>query len=305
MNKTLDVVALGEAMVELNQRDGEHYTAGFGGDTSNCAIAAARMGARTAYLTQVGDDLFGDDLLALWTREGIDTRGVVRLPGAETGLYFVTHGPAGHRFSYRRAGSAASRMTPVLLSAGLVESAHWLHVSGISQAISTSACDTVFEAISRARAAGTRVSYDLNYRPALWPAPRALAMLRATLAQCDLFFPSVDEFALLTGLSSPEDIVRWSHDQGARRVALKLGAQGSLVSDGSGPQPIAPHPAQPVDATGAGDCFAGALLARLSAGDALPLAARAANIAAALSTHGWGAVAPLPRWEQVRALLAT
>ena len=306
-DKTIDVVALGEAMVEFNQQraDSDSYRAGFGGDTSNCAIAAARIGARSAYLTQIGDDLFGDDLLALWQREGLDTRGVHRLAGGATGIYFVTHGSDGHRFSYRRAGSAASRMTPATIPAGLIESARWLHCSGISQAISPSACDTVFEAIARARAAGTKVSYDLNFRPSLWPAPRALAMARATLAHCDLFFPSVDEIAALTGLSEPAAIVQWSHEQGAAMVALKLGAAGCLVATrGGAVRHVAPYPVQAVDATGAGDCFAGALLARLCAGDDLPAAARAANVAAALSTQGYGAVTPLPRWAGVLPKLA-
>ena len=305
-DKTIDVLAIGEAMVEFNQQatGAGHYQAGFGGDTSNCAIAAARMGARSAYLTQIGDDVFGDDLLALWQREGVDTQGVHRLAGFDTGLYFVTHASDGHRFSYRRSGSAASRMTPATIPAGLVESARCLHCSGISQAISTSACDTVFEAIARARAAGTRVSYDLNFRPSLWPAPRALAMARATLAHCDLFFPSVDEIAALTGLNTPEDIVRWSHDQGALTVALKLGSAGSMVSSAAGSRLVAPYPVHPVDATGAGDCYAGALLARLSAGDELPVAARAANVAAALSTRSYGAVAPLPHWSDVQPKLA-
>lgn len=306
-DKTIDVVALGEAMVEFNQQraDSDSYRAGFGGDTSNCAIAAARIGARSAYLTQIGDDLFGDDLLALWQREGLDTRGVHRLAGGATGIYFVTHGSDGHRFSYRRAGSAASRMAPATIPAGLIESARWLHCSGISQAISPSACDTVFEAIARARAAGTKVSYDLNFRPSLWPAPRALAIARATLAHCDLFFPSVDEIAALTGLSEPAAIVQWSHEQGAAMVALKLGAAGCLVATrGSASRHVAPYPVQAVDATGAGDCFAGALLARLCAGDDLPAAARAANVAAALSTLGYGAVAPIPRWADVHSKLA-
>lgn len=305
-NKTIDVVALGEAMVEFNQQraDSDSYRAGFGGDTSNCAIAAARIGARSSYMTQIGDDLFGDDLLSLWQREGLDTRGVQRLVGGATGIYFVTHDSDGHRFSYRRAGSAASLMTPATIPAGLIESARWLHCSGISQAISPSACDTVFEAIARARAAGTKVSYDLNFRPSLCPAPRALAIARATLAHCDLFFPSVDEIAALTGLSEPEAIVQWSHAQGVAMVALKLGAAGCLVATrGSAPRHVAPYPVQAVDATGAGDCFAGALLARLCAGDDLPAAARAANVAAALSTQGYGAVTPLPRWADVLSIL--
>jgi 2-dehydro-3-deoxygluconokinase len=304
-DRPLDVLALGEAMVEFNQRDADGaYIAGFGGDTSNAAIAAARLGARAAYATRVGDDLFGDQLLALWQAEGVDTRGVQRVAGGSTGLYFVTHhGAKGHRFSYRRAGSAASGMTPADVPAGLVESARWLHVSGISMAISASACDTVFDAVARARAAGTQVSVDLNFRPALWPAARALACLRALLAQCDLFLPSVDEVEALTGLSQPDAIVSWSRDQGARQVALKLGARGCRVSDGSTVTDVPAHAVQPLDATGAGDCFAGALLARLAAGDALPQAARVANVAAALSTQGLGAVAPLPRWTQVQQAL--
>ena len=298
--KTFDVIALGEAMIEFNQQAGStSYLAGFGGDTSNCAIAAARMGAKVAYVTQLGDDVFGDDLMALWQREGVETRGVTRVGNGQTGIYFVTHGAQGHRFSYRRAGSAASFMSAAALPGSLIESARWLHCSGISQAISATACDAVFEAIARARAAGTRLSYDLNFRPSLWPAPRALAIARATLALCDLFFPSIEEVAALTGLNQPEDIIAWSHTQGARMVALKLGERGSLVSTAAGTVHISPYSIQPVDATGAGDCYAGALLARLSAGDALADAARAANVAAALSTQGYGAVAPLPRWADV------
>ena len=101
-------------MVEFNQtRPGEpNYLQGFGGDTSNMIIAAARSGARTAYVTRLGDDEFGRMFLALWKVEGVDTRGVAIDPQAHTGVYFVRHGAQGHVFSYLRAGSAASRMRP-------------------------------------------------------------------------------------------------------------------------------------------------------------------------------------------------
>ena len=303
--KTHDIVAFGEAMIEFNQRDPSRpeFIRGFGGDTSNAAIAAARLGARSAYLSQVGDDEFGRDLLALWQREGVDTAGVRALAGGSTGLYFVSHGPEGHRFSYRRAGSAASLITPADLPRKLIAGARFLHVSGISMAISASACDAVFEAIAVARAAGTRLSLDLNFRPRLAPAPRALALARQALRDAALFFPSVDEVTQLTGLSSPEDIVRWAHDEGARAVALKLGAQGCIVSDGQGLVALPASPVQAVDATGAGDCFAGTCLAQLAHGASLVEAARAANAAAALSTLGYGAVDPLPRREALGALL--
>jgi sugar/nucleoside kinase (ribokinase family) len=86
--------------------------------------------------------------------EAVEMRGVAIDADAATGVYFVTHGAQGHEFSYLRAGSAASRMRPETLPLDVVRSARLLHVSGISQAISASACDTVFAAIDEASAAG-------------------------------------------------------------------------------------------------------------------------------------------------------
>jgi 2-dehydro-3-deoxygluconokinase len=296
-DKTWDVVGLGEPLIEFNRRRPEEplYWMGFGGDTSNCTIAASRLGARCAYITQIGDDDFGAELLSLWRRENVATDGVRVVPGATTGMYFVSHGPAGHRFSYRRSGSAASRMTPDTLPQALIAAARYLHCSGISQAISDSARETVARAIEIAKAHGTRVSHDLNYRPALVSAPMALETLRQTLPHCDLFLPSIDEIVALAGIEDPEAIVRWSHDQGARQVVLKLGARGCLVSDGAGTTPLAGVAVNAVDATGAGDCFAGACLAELARGGSLVEAARVANAAAAISTQGYGAIDPLPR----------
>ena len=128
-----DLIAIGEPLIEFNQRDpaAPAFQRGFGGDTSNTVIAAARLGARAGYISQVGDDVFGADLLALWRVEGVATEGVRTLPGADTGLYFVSHGSAGHEFSYRRAGSAAARMTPADLPRALLARTRWLHASSM------------------------------------------------------------------------------------------------------------------------------------------------------------------------------
>ena len=105
------------------------------------------------------------------------------------------------------------------------------------------------------------------------------------------------------GSKRPEAIVDWAHRLGAPTVFLKLGPDGVIVSDGKRRERLAGHRVKAVDATGAGDCFCGAALARLAAGDDIVAAARYANAAAALATTGFGAVAPLPRPEAVRALL--
>src|SRR5438105_227552 len=98
------------------------------------------------------------------TREGVDHTNVATDPHAYTAIYFVTHGPAGHEFSFMRSGSAASCMKPSQLPRAAIESAQVLHLSGISLAISASACDTCYAAIEIARAAGVKVSFDTNSR---------------------------------------------------------------------------------------------------------------------------------------------
>lgn len=309
MGKTFDLVALGEGMVEFNQTTAGQpaYLQGFGGDTSNAVIAAARAGARCAYLTRVGRDAFGQSLLALWSGEGIDTTGVEFDPDRATGIYFVTHGASGHEFNYLRAGSAASRMTASWLNGekvkGIVLASKILHVSGISLAISSSACDTVFAAMQLARQAGALVSFDANLRLKLWPLARARACIKEAISMSDIFLPSLEDAISLSGLDEPEQIIDWGHSLGASAVVLKLGRGGAFASDRTRRERIAGHAVKLVDATGAGDCFGGNLLARMAQGAGLFEAARYANAAAALAIQGFGAVAPLPRPDAVKALL--
>lgn len=302
-----DLVGLGEPMYEFSQVPGEErrWLQGFGGDTSNAAIAAARQGARVAYVTRLGDDEFGRDFLELWRREGVDTTGVGIDPETHTAVYFINHGPHGHVFSYLRAGSAASRMRPAHLPLELIRSARFFHASGISQAISASACDCVFAAIEAARATGAQVAYDINLRLRLWPLARARAIVAASIALSDVLFISVEEGEQLCETARPDAILDWCHRHGARRVALKLGPEGAIGSDGTRRERVTGHRIEAVDATGAGDCFAGSLLARLAAGDEFWTALRYANAAAALTCTGYGAVAPLPRPREVLALLQT
>lgn len=301
----IDIIAIGEALVELNQKaPGEAFTPGFGGDTSNVAVAAARCGAKAAYVSAVGADRFGQSLLDLWAREGVDATHVKVNGGAHTGIYFVSHGPQGHEFSYMRAGSAASRMSEADMPADAIRAARALHVSGISQAISSSAADAIFEAIAIARQAGRLVSYDPNLRLKLWPLTRARAIIHEAMRHCDVALPGFDDAVQLTGLSQPDAIADFYLKLGARVVALTLGAAGALVATAQRRE-AAPAPrVAAVDATGAGDAFDGAFLCEyLATGDAFG-AGRFAVAAAALSTTGYGAIAPLPTRAQALAAQA-
>lgn len=298
------IVCLGEPMLEFNAQSDGRYLAGHGGDTSNCAIAAARQGAAVGYLTRLGQDAFGDSFMRLWHAEGVDASRVTRDPEAPTAIYFVDHAADGHRFSYLRAGSAASRMTPGWLPEDYVAGARILHVSGISQAISASAADTVFRAIEVARRAGVRVSYDTNLRLKLWPLERARAITHAAIRMADIALPGLDDAVHLTGHDDPDAIADAYLRLGPKLVALTLGKAGTLVATPERRERIPVRPVEAVDATAAGDTFDGAFLAELLRGADPFDAARHANAAAALSTLGYGAVAPMPTRAAVLAFLA-
>lgn len=304
---TPDIIAIGEPMIEFNQTGGTdsvQYLQGYGGDSSNFIIAAARQGARTSYLTALGDDAYGRMFLDLWRKESVETGAVKIDHSAPTGVYFVTHGDNGHAFHFYRAGSAASRLAPSDVDRDYTTQAKVVHCSGISLAISESACDACYSAASAARAASRMVSFDTNLRLKLWSKDRARAVITDMMGHCDICLPSYDDMVALTGIEQDDAIVDFALARGARIVALKLGERGAIVASPSERHRIAPYPVTAVDATGAGDTFGGAFVARLIAGDDLEAAGRYAGVAAAISTTGFGAVAPIPTGDQVKAALA-
>jgi 2-dehydro-3-deoxygluconokinase len=306
MSTSPAIVCLGEPLIEFNrprEGDGRTWLQGFGGDSQNVAISAARQGASSGYLTSLGQDWMGDAFLELWKAEGVDASQVSRHPTAPTGVSFVTHSEAGHKFDYLRKNSAASLMRPEALPVDYIAGARFLHLSAIGQAISESARDTSDAAIAVARAASVKISYDTNLRLRLWDLDTARRIIDATIARCDIALPSLDDSQQLTGLREPEAIVDFYLGLGAPLVALKMAGEGCLIATADERIRLVCHPAAPVDATGAGDTFDGAFLARLLAGDDLESAGRYANVAAALSTEGYGAVAPIPRRAEVLATL--
>lgn len=302
----LDILCLGEPMVEFNQTggpDSRQYLCGFGGDTSNTAIAAARQDAKTGYVTQLGRDPFGDQLFDLWRAEGVDASGVRRHSSAPTGIYFVTHTPAGHAFSYYRKDSAASLMVPTDLPRALIEAAGILHVSAINLAIGPAMRASTHEAIAVAKAAGRRISFDTNLRLKLWPLEEARPQIDQVARQADILLPSLEDARALLGLEEPEAVLAYYAGLGIPLVVLKCGADGVRMQAGGQRWRLRGHRIASVDATGAGDCFDGAFLAEIIRGTRPEQAAAYANMAAAITTTGFGAVAPIPRRSAVEEAL--
>lgn len=300
-----EIVALGEPLLEFNAvesgtlKESLQYELGFGGDTSNFAIAASRAGRKVGYISRIGDDDFGQALFDLWQREGIDTRHVISELDGQTGIYFISRVGDEHSFTYYRSGSAASHLSVADIPHAYIANAKVLHVSGISQAISSSACDAVFHAIRVARQSGTIISYDPNVRPKLWEIDRARAVIMETIRMSDFVLPSMEDAKLLTGLDDPQAIADILLALGPRAVLLKLGPDGVLLASDQTRCQIDPYAVKVVDTTGAGDAFDGYFVANYVRGLSIRASAMIANMAAALTVTGKGAVLPIPTWDQV------
>jgi 2-dehydro-3-deoxygluconokinase len=295
-----DIISLGEPMVEFNAesvggpRSGSLFSIGFGGDSSNFAVAVSRLGGRSGYLTRVGADSFGGLLQQLWHEEGVDASHVIVDDERPTGLYFIMRYGAASEFLYRRSGSAASTMSPSDIPDGWIEGARVLHVTGITQAISATASDTVFAAIDRARASGVTVSYDPNIRPAIWPLHTARAVARYTIGMVDVALPNLEEGRMLTGFEDPNAITEALLDLGVPLVVLKMGGSGSIVATQDDYIAVPPVPTRAKDPTGAGDTFDAAFAVATVEGRSPEDAAMFASAAAGQVVQALGAVTPIP-----------
>lgn len=306
-----DTVSFGEPMVEFNSesvggpRTGTLFSTGFGGDSSNFAIAASRLGARSSYLTKVGSDVFGALLQQMWHEEGVHAEHVIVDDARPTGLYFIMRYGATSEFVYRRTGSAASTLMPSDIPEGWVEQAKVLHVTGITQAISASASDTVFAAIDRARAAGVRIAYDPNIRPAIWPLHTARAVARYTVGMVDVVLPNLEEGRLLTGYEDPKAITQELLDLGVPLVVLKMGGAGAIVATADDYVAVPSVPVRALDPTGAGDTFDAAFVVSMVEGRPPAEGARFASAAASEVVQKLGAVTPIPSRRRADELYAT
>jgi 2-dehydro-3-deoxygluconokinase len=302
----LDVLVIGEVLVEISGREPLHErvaaTVDFSGDALNVACAAASAGARTALLARIPDDELGDAIVAKLRRFGVRTDTVIRGPG-QHGLYLSHGDPLGQReFTYVRRGSFGSTLEPDDLDSGLLATTAVVTASGIATAISSSAAALVERAAVEAR----RFVYDPNLRLRLTTAERAAATLGRLAPHCAVITPSwPTEAEALLGLPNGADetmVVDRLRALGAGDVVVTRGALGSLVAAGSDltDVPVVPAPSV-VDQTGAGDSMTGTLCARLAAGDALVEAVRLGAAAASLSVGALGGTGLVPTLGQIRA----
>ena len=267
-----DIITLGELLIDMTQ-DGTdeqgngRFTAYPGGAPANVAVAAARLGADTGFIGKVGDDSFGRSLAETLRKEGVNTDGLFVSDSVPTTMAIVSVDASGEReFSfYRNPGADTQLTTEEAVSVIENDLPLILHAGSLSMTTSPSreACE---EALRFAKERGVIISYDPNYRAALWDTEEnAVAMMKKLLPLADILKVSDEEMLMLTGTEDFEEGSLVLSGYGPRLVLVTLGSQGVFVRYGEYAEVVPGFRVKVADTNGAGDTFLGAMLAQISA----------------------------------------
>jgi 2-dehydro-3-deoxygluconokinase len=317
-----EVVTLGECLIAFVAvepgplAEAARFDRFVAGAEANVAVGLARLGHSAEFIGRVGADGFGEAIRHRLRGEGVGTEHLVTDAGGPTGLMFRERrqlGPA--QVVYTRRGSAGSRLSVEDIDraadAGLFADARWLHLTGITPALSDTARAATVRAAELGREAGLTISLDVNLRRRLWSDEEAAPVLGELAAAADVVLGSPDELAVVgrepagAGLL---DIAQAVLGLGPVIVVLKLGAEGALLVDADAPATSITRPALPIpvvtDPVGAGDAFcAGFIAARLD-GETAERALESANACGAASAASLGDQTGLPDRDELAALLS-
>ena len=260
----VDVVTLGESMVTfLPSRPGRladvpSFDRAIGGAESNVACTLAAAGHSVRWVSRVGADGFGDHLVEAIGAYGVDVTAVRRDPARPTGIYFRTAGDrstAAHEVAYYRTGSAASAMTVGNTDLDAVRAGRVLHLSGITAALSEG-CLGLMRELTAPRTGRPLISFDVNYRPGLWPGDEGAGVLLDLARGADVVFVGEDEAEEAWGVTGGPDAVRAALPEpgvlvvkqgalGATAFVSAAGSRGQIAprgqaADGSSPAPLKP-----------------------------------------------------------------
>lgn len=298
----MDILSIGEILIDLTQtgvnaKGVPLYAANPGGAPANLSVAAARLGARTAFIGKVGDDAFGRYLTDVLKKDGVDV----------SALAVVSVDANGERsFTFYRRSHADTMLMEEEIQDFLLKQAHMVHFGSVSLTAEP-ARGSVLSAIRRARSYGAVITYDPNYRARLWDDPReAIIVMRQPLPFVDILKVSEEELPLLSGSEDWEEGSRRLMEKGISLILVTLGEEGCFYRLGHLTGRVHGFPAKVVDTNGAGDTFFGATLSKLCREDLSRLSQERlediltfANRAASLSTTRAGAIPAMPSLGEV------
>ncbi len=314
-----DIVTVGEILIDLTYSGRDKgipvYTANPGGAPANVAVAAAKLGAETAFIGKVGKDYYGDFLRCTLEENRVDVSCMLTDDEARTTLAVVSLSETGERsFSFYRRNCADVLLTCEDISVDLLSDTHILHFGSVSMTDEPSRSATVFAA-EKARELGATVTYDPNYRANLWKnEAQAVQQMKSVLGKADILKISDEELPLLTGTDDSEAGTRQLYEEyGIPLILLTLGPDGAYYRRGEETGKADGFKVKVADTNGAGDTFFGAFLSRMAAlgkyrpdqlsSRELYESVRTANLAASLTTSRHGAIPAMPDLKELEEKL--
>jgi len=270
---------------------GGEFVLAAGGKGANQAVAAARLGAEVTFVARIGRDMFGDQAVEGYRKEGIVTDWIVRDPERHTGVALIMVDGQGENLI-----AVASGANHALTPADVERAAEPIRTADAVMLQLETPLETVRFTAQLAAEAGVPVVLD--------PAPAA-PLDRSLLERVTYLTPNESEAERLTGIAVDDEATAREAaakllESGARHVIVTLGSQGALSAGPDGATLIAGYRVEARDSTAAGDAFNGGLAAALAGGLAPEEAVRRANLVGALSVTRMGAQPSLPTDEQLR-----
>ena len=256
-----DLFTFGEAMALFMSSDTDSvktarkYEMSAAGAEGNVAVAAKRLGLDVHFVTKLGDDFLGDNVISQFQSEGIDTTPFIRSENYTGALVRNRGQEEPLDVTYLRRCAAASTFEPKDIDENILAKSRWLHVTGITVALSDSARDSVAHALEIARKHQIQTSFDLNIRRKLWSPEKASTTLRELARDVRLITGGVDEYELVFGSKDPEENLRIATSKNIQTAIMTAGPELVRVLDNGVRFDFEPEVVKTVDPVGSGDAF--------------------------------------------------
>lgn len=308
----MEIIAIGEILVEIMRTEADRpldqpalFTGPYpSGAPAIFASQAARLGHKTAMVGAVGRDDFGRCVRRRFEADGIDDRHVADIEAVATGVAFVAYfGDGSRKFIFHFGNSAAGHLPPV--DNIDLSGTKFIHICGCTLSGGGLLRERAYQLAQRAANAGIGISFDPNLRPELLGGAEAVRQVcRPVTDRATVISPGTSEVMILAGDDDPDIACRKLIDEGTEVVALKLGDRGCRLYSADEVVEVTARPVQPIDPTGAGDCFDAAVVVGLIEGLPLQEVGELANACGALATAKVGPMEGAARRADVEAFMA-
>lgn len=267
----MKVLCIGEALIDMictdrgsRLADGQNFLKKAGGAPANVAAAIAALGGKVDMAAKVGKDPFGQHIIDLLNEMGVSTKWIIQDPTSFTTFAFVSLMEDGERDFYFNRGADGQLSVQDLTGLDLNEY-DIVHFGSATGFLPGPLQDTYIDLLNKSKAAGALISFDPNYRHLLFPNNTESFVTQSWhfIQACDFFKLSDEEAMLITGQESAQTAANVLRKKTNAVFAITLGKEGTLLATNNGTEIVKSIPITPVDATGAGDAFVGAVLYQL------------------------------------------